>query len=212
MVKLTHRAIAPKTWCFPLRRNGEKDTRIVTEGSDARGGIKRWGWIDDSRDREHNELIKWLWRMKCQSSLERWQTELSGNPWSWCDSQLPLLSLESLFSATATCRVCWFSLFSFLNINLLLSALAFSFLFQTFILHYSISFSTDLSDSEFTTSLIKFGKQYSTQILLKTSGIVSHLCISTQAFTCTSNFLSFVWFNWTSLNRLPLFKSYSFKN
>lgn len=67
----------------------------VTEGSDARGGINRWCWIDDSRDSKHNELIKRLWRMKCQRSLERWQNEMSGNSWFWCDSQQPLLSLES---------------------------------------------------------------------------------------------------------------------
>lgn len=97
MDQLTHRAICAKTWYISLRWNGEKETRRVTGGSDSHGGIKRWGWVDDSGDSGHNELIKRLRRMKCQSGLEleRWREELSGNSWSRGDSRLSVLSLES---------------------------------------------------------------------------------------------------------------------
>lgn len=62
------------------------------QGSDAHGAINRWAWVDDSRDSKHNEQIKRLCRLKCHSSSQQQQTEVSGNSCFCCDSQQPLLS------------------------------------------------------------------------------------------------------------------------
>lgn len=95
----------------PLNGKPQKG-QSVTEGSDARGGINRWGWVDDSRDSKHNEQIKRLCRLKCHSSSQRRQAEVSGNSCFCCDSQQPLLSAGAAVTSAA-CRVCRCTLSSF---------------------------------------------------------------------------------------------------
>lgn len=80
----------------------------VTEGSDAHGGINRWGWVDDSRDSKHNEQIKRLCRLKCHSSSQRRQ-RCQGIPAfavivsSLCSQRVPRLRLPHAEFADAHC-------------------------------------------------------------------------------------------------------------
>lgn len=119
----------------------------------------------------HNELIKRLWRIKCQSNLERWQIKLSGNPWSWCDSQLPRLSLES-----------WLFLRQHLQRLLIIFRLPSSILLLN-TNNFNFFFFHRFSDAKFNINRICKWKHKSS-LKRHSFGIVSHLCVYAVLVSC----------------------------